>query len=345
MDKENLRLYKGVNWNDPENDYAEAFWRQNTSSFWLPEEMSLTQDISVWQSLPQKIKDAYSKNLMTLTFFDTHQGVDGMVHLLMSMGADQEQTRGVLSFVSTMEVVHAKSYSTIFTTYLSPDETRELFLWGENQKNLQALMNYIIGNYKEMGRLNACKEYGFEEVDDFKFKVQQWKTMVTSVFLESWLFYSGFYYPLWFFGQGKLTGAGEIINLIIRDESVHGLFVGRMAKEIWETFDENTQKELSAWMYELLDKIYKEQSELIAEIYDEVDLTHDVKIFMRYNCNKALMNLGFDPYWPEEEVNPVVLNGLNTETKSQDMFSLKGNGYQKPAVEELKDEDFNFDFD
>ena len=50
--------------------------------------------------------------------------------------------------------------------------------------------------------------------------------MVASVFLESYLFYSGFFYPLYLAGQGKLTASGEIINLIIRDESIHGVFVG-----------------------------------------------------------------------------------------------------------------------
>ena len=52
--------------------------------------------------------------------------------------------------------------------------------------------------------------------------------------------------------------------------------------------------------------------------------SHDVKIFVRYNANKALMNLGFDPYFEPEDVNPVVLNGLNTETKTMDNFSMNG---------------------
>ena len=39
-------------------------------------------------------------------------------------------------------------------------------------------------------------------------------------------------------------------------------------------------------------------------------------------------------------INPIVLNGLSTETKSHDVFSTKGNGYQKGKYEELQDEDF-----
>ena len=136
--------------------------------------------------------------------------------------------------------------------------------------------------------------------------------------------------------------AGEIINLILRDESIHGLYIGRLAQEIYETFDNARQEALQTWLYEFLLELYHEQNELVESIYDEVELSHDVKVFVRYNANKALMNLGLDPYFEQEEVNPVVLNGLNTETKTMDNFSMKGNGYQKMKSEMLKDSDFEF---
>ena len=60
----------------------------------------------------------------------------------------------------------------------------------------------------------------------------------------------------------------------------------------------------------------------------------------RYNANRALENLGFESYYEVSDINPIVLNGLSTETKSHDFFSTKGNGYQKGIYEELEDEDF-----
>ena len=37
-----------------------------------------------------------------------------------------------------------------------------------------------------------------------------------------------------------------------------------------------------------------------------------VKVFIRYNANKALQNLGFDPLFPDtaEDVDPIVMNGF-----------------------------------
>jgi ribonucleoside-diphosphate reductase beta chain len=50
-----------------------------------------------------------------------------------------------------------------------------------------------------------------------------------------------------------------------------------------------------------------------------------------------------DPAFPEEEVNPIVFNGISTRTKQHDFFSKKGNGYVRTIhVETLTDDDFRF---
>lgn len=338
--------FDGANWNTPEDDYTQFFYEQNLSQFWRPEDISLQSDLNVWNVLSDDVKLAYARNLLVLTFLDTYQGDIGMPVVSRSLDDRYHQRKAVINFMAAMEnAVHAKSYSNIFMTYISTPEIDDLFIWGEQNKNLQNIMSLIVGTYEVLDRFNYLRKYDQEHVHftDDEFFEAQWKAMVASVFLETWLFYSGFYYPLYFYGQGKLMQAGEIINLILRDESIHGLYVGRLAQEIFNAFDSQKQDELKGWMFNLLHKLYREQSELVETIYDPVELAHDVKIFVRYNANKALMNLGFDPVYPNEEVNPVVLNGLNTETKTMDNFSMKGNGYQKMKSESVKDQDFYFE--
>ncbi|CAM4233909.1 class 1b ribonucleoside-diphosphate reductase subunit beta [Erysipelothrix inopinata] len=340
------RSYDGANWNEHEDKFTQTFYEQNLSQFWRPEDISLQPDLNLWASLSPEIKLAYAQNLVVLTFLDTYQGDIGMPVVSRSIAPEYHQRKAVLNFMAAMEnAVHAKSYSNIFMTYMSNDDIEDLFAWGQDNKNMQNILALIVGYYENLDRLNYKRQYqGLDgDVSDYEYNVAQWKAMVASVFLESCLFYSGFYYPLYFYGQGKLMQAGEIINLILRDESIHGLYIGNLAMELYREFDEKTQKELYEWLTTYLDEIYQEEVELIEFIYDPVDLSHDVKIFVRYNANKAMMNLGFDPYFEYEEVNPVVLNGLNTETKTMDNFSMKGNGYQKMKSESLMDNDFYFD--
>lgn len=335
--------FTGANWNETDDDYTQHFYEQNLSQFWRPEDISLQPDLNVWNILPENIKDTYSKNLMVLTFLDTYQGDIGMPVVSRAIDESKHQQKAVLNFMAAMEnAVHAKSYSNIFMTYMTTPEINDLFAWGESHPNIRRIMNLIVGAYEQLDKQNYFRKYNQQEYNEITFLKTKWQAMVASVYLETWLFYSGFYYPLYFYGQGKLMQAGEIINLILRDESVHGLYVGRLAQDIFNKFDKNTQDELETWMTEFFLTLFQEQHGLISSMYDQVGLTDDVIRFVKYNANKALMNLGFDPYFPNEPVNPVVLNGLNTETKTHDYFSMKGTGYQKMVTEAIDDDDFNF---
>lgn len=337
------KKFHGANWNNLEDGYTQYFYEQNLSQFWRPEDISLQSDLHVWQKLSSQEKEAYSKNLLVLTFLDTYQGDIGMPVILRSCLASEHQKKATLNFMGAMEnAVHAKSYSNIFMTFMNKKEIKELFHWGETQNNLQNIMKEIIDIYENLEKAIVLYKNTDEDFlqTNFTFKEIKWKSMVASVFLETWLFYSGFYYPLYFYGQGMLMQAGEIINLIIRDESVHGAYIGRLAKELYDDFDFNKQQALKEWMHSLLNKLYHEQKNLTKELYQSVNLVEDVNVFTRYNANKALLNLGFDQKFQQEEVNPVIINGLNTETKTMDNFSMKGNGYQKMKSESIQDEDF-----
>ncbi|MBL6007889.1 class 1b ribonucleoside-diphosphate reductase subunit beta [Bacillus halotolerans] len=323
------KIYDAANWSKHEDDFTQMFYNQNVKQFWLPEEIALNGDLLTWKYLGKNEQDTYMKVLAGLTLLDTEQGNTGMP--IVAEHVDGHQRKAVLNFMAMMEnAVHAKSYSNIFMT-LAPTETiNEVFEWVKQNKFLQKKAQIIVGLYK------AIKK------DD---EISLFKAMVASVYLESFLFYSGFYYPLYFYGQGKLMQSGEIINLILRDEAIHGVYVGLLAQEIYNKQTEETKAELREFAIDLLNELYENELEYTEDLYDQVGLSHDVKKFIRYNANKALMNLGFDPYFEEEDINPIVLNGLNTKTKSHDFFSMKGNGYKKATVEPIKDDDFFFDDD
>lgn len=340
------KRYTAANWNREDDSFTQVFYQQLRSQLWFSEEIPISNDLPVWETLPKKVKDAYVRNLGVLTFLDTHQGNSGMNIIGRSIPDDYHQRKATISFIEMTEnAIHAKSYSSIFTTLLSTNsQIDEVFDWCERNDSLQKICDLIIQEYKSLERHHYCLENNTllngQPVSQHDFDVAQWKAMVASTFLETYLFYSGFYYPLWFYGQGKLMQSGEIINLIIRDESIHGIFIGTLAQEVFAKFTLEKQKELTDWTISLLEELYTHQSKLMEDIYESVDLTHDVKTFVRYNANKALMNLGLQPYFEREEVNPIIINGLNTRTKEMDFFSMKGTGYQLMVAESLREDDF-----
>ena len=89
-----------------------------------------------------------------------------------------------------------------------------------------------------------------------------------------------------------------------------------------------------------------ENEELYTEtLYDPLGLTEDVKKFLKYNANKALMNLGYDAMFPAEDcdVNPAILASLSPGAdENHDFFSGSGSSYVIGAAEDTEDEDWDF---
>jgi ribonucleoside-diphosphate reductase beta chain len=321
---------KAVNWNKKEDDFSLVFWKQNLSQFWTEEEIVVSSDKNTWNTLTKEEQDTFIKVLGGLTLLDTKQGGEGMPLILVHL--KNLQAKSVLAFMGAMEEVHAKSYSHIFTTLATEDEIDQLFKWIDEHPILTKKSELISSYYLNLLKRDVSSE-------------ELYMAMVASVFLESYLFYSGFFYPLYLAGQGKMTASGEIINLILRDESIHGVFVGILAQQIYDEFSDEQKTRLYKETMSLLVQLYDIELQYTAEIYEAIGLVDEVNKFIRYNANKALMNLGFEAYFDDEDINPIVLNGLKTDTKNHDFFSVKGNGYVKAVtVEKLTDEDFVFEF-
>ncbi|EJR92033.1 MULTISPECIES: class 1b ribonucleoside-diphosphate reductase subunit beta [Bacillus] len=321
---------RAVNWNKKEDDFSLMFWKQNIAQFWTEEEIAVSSDKNTWVQLSKEEQIAYKRVLGGLTLLDTKQGGEGMPLVLVHL--ENLQAKSVLAFMGAMEEVHAKSYSHIFTTLATEEEIDDIFDWVDNHPLLEKKAGIITSYYRRLLKPEVTKK-------------ELYMAMVASVFLESYLFYSGFFYPLYLAGQGKLTASGEIINLIIRDESIHGVFVGILAQQIFAELSVEEQQEVQKETQELLMELYEIEMAYTEEIYTSIGLVEDVNRFVRYNANKGLMNLGLEPKFEEEEINPIVLNGLRTDTKNHDFFSVKGNGYVKATnVEKLADDDFVFNF-
>lgn len=312
--------YKAVNWNAVEDAIDKATWEKLTEQFWLDTRIPLSNDLDDWRTLNTTEKTVVDHVFGGLTLLDTLQSQDGIDQLRKDVRTPQELA--VFNNIQFMESVHAKSYSSIFSTLCSAEEIDEIFNWTDHNEFLQKkakMVNEIYQNGKPLEK------------------------KVASVFLETFLFYSGFYTPLYYLGNNKLANVAEIIKLIIRDESVHGTYIGYKFQVGFKALSEDEQARFQDWMYNLLYDLYDNEERYTEALYDDVGWTDDVKVFLRYNANKALMNLGQNPLFPDtaDDVNPIVMNGLSTGTANHDFFSQVGNGYLLGHVAAMKDQDYD----
>lgn len=318
------KVYTAGNWSVKDDEWSEMFLMQNLKQFWMPEEVALAGDLPSWRNLSEEEREAYRKVLGGLTMLDTIQGDIGMPSVAETV--ESHQQKAVLSFMGAMEnAIHARSYSNIFLTLSTQKDIDETFAWIEDNKHLQTKANVIGVAYERAS--NSLEE--------------SYMAKVASIALESFLFYSGFFYPLYLAGQGKVRGSGDIISLIVRDESIHGVYVGLLAQKEVESYE--GKDGLETKVYEMFDELLENEIAYTREIYDPIGLTLEVIDYVKYNANKALNNLGFPARYEHGEVNRIVLNGLDTSGTAIDYFSEKGSMYKKATVETVKDEDFYFE--
>ena|GEM_PF-2877551 len=73
------------------------------------------------------------------------------------------------------------------------------------------------------------------------------------------------------------------------------------------------REELTVWGCEFLLDLYRNELAYADDVYAETGLAPEVKAYVRCNANKALMNLGLETMFPDEEINPIVMNGIRNE--------------------------------
>ncbi|MDI8087147.1 ribonucleotide-diphosphate reductase subunit beta, partial [Salmonella enterica subsp. enterica serovar Anatum] len=130
-----LSRISAINWNKIQDDKDLEVWNRLTSNFWLPEKVPLSNDIPAWQTLSAAEQQLTIRVFTGLTLLDTIQNIAGAPSLMADAITPHEEA--VLSNISFMEAVHARSYSSIFSTLCQTKEVDATYAWSEENPPLQ----------------------------------------------------------------------------------------------------------------------------------------------------------------------------------------------------------------
>lgn len=311
-----------INWNRLPDPKDLQVWERLTGNFWLPEKIPLSNDLPSWQTLTPAEQQTTIRVFTGLTLLDTTQATVGAVAMIDDAVTPHEEA--VLTNMAFMESVHAKSYSSIFSTLCSTRQIDDAFDWSEDNPHLQRKAQIILDYYRGDDPL---------------------KRKASSVMLESFLFYSGFYLPMHWSSRAKLTNTADLIRLIIRDEAVHGYYIGYKCQQALDGVGAAARAEHRAYTYELLQTLYDNEVDYATDLYDELGWTPDVLTFMRFNGNRALANLGYEPLFAATDCqpNPAILSALDPGSgENHDFFSGSGSAYVIGKHKPTEDSDWNF---
>lgn len=285
------RIYKPFKY-----PWAYEAWSTQQRIHWIPEEVSLHEDIRDWR---QKLTDE-ERNLLTQIFrFFTQSDVEVQNCYMENYGRIFKPTevKMMLSAFSNMETIHIAAYSYLLDTIGIPETEYQAFL-----------------KYKEMkDKFDHLQEFNVDS------KVDIAKTLaVFGAFTEGLQLFASFAILLNFPRFNKMKGMGQIVAWSARDESLHTLSI----IQLFRTFlQENPEIDTS----ELKEQITNE-CRISVELEDAfIDLAYEagdieglkaseVKEYIRYIADRRLNQLGYDPIYSADK-NPLpwmdeMLNGV-----------------------------------
>lgn len=318
-----------INWNRTQDAKDNEVWQRLTANFWLPEKVPLSNDLPTWRTMTPVYRELVTRTFTGLTLLDTLQASVGEISQIPDAHTEHEQA--VYANIAFMQAVHARSYSSVFSTMCSSTEIDDAYTWAISNPLLQRRATRVIEHY-----------YGSDPL----------KRKVASTLLSSLLLYAGFYLPLWLSTRGKLMNTADMIRLILRDKAVHGYYSGYKYQRGLELKPERAN-EMAEFTYSLCDELLDMEKAYTADLYAPADqanalegLTLDgVMSFVYYNADKALMNLGYEPAYEEQaaHVSPEIIAALTPESnETHDFFSGSGSAYIIGTAEETTEEDWDY---
>ncbi|AIG11380.1 class 1b ribonucleoside-diphosphate reductase subunit beta [Corynebacterium pseudotuberculosis] len=317
-----------VNWNHTEDPKDMEVWQRLTSNFWLPEKVPLSNDIPTWRGMGENYRTLVTRTFTGLTLLDTVQATVGEISQIPDARTEHEQA--VYTNIAFMQAVHARSYSSVFSTLCSSAEIDEAYSWAVSNPLLQQRASSVMSHY-----------YGDDPL----------KRKVASTLLSSLLLYAGFYLPLWLSTRGQLMNTADMIRLILRDKAVHGYYSGYKYQR---GLDAKPQRkdEMEDFTYSFCDELLALEKDYSADLYASVDTLEEphptidgVMAFVYYNADKALMNLGYAPAYELQaaHVSPEIIAALTPESnETHDFFSGSGSSYIIGRAENTTESDWDF---
>lgn len=311
-------------WNRIKYDWANVLYRTMLNNFWIPEEISLNEDIKQFPYLTSGERNAFDKIISFLNFLDSIQceNLPGLSRYITAA-----EVSSLLNIQAFQEEIHAQSYSYILDTVTNPITRDKIYDEWREDKNLLERNRFIADKYQRFS--------------DEPTKENFLTTIMANYILEGIYFYSGFAFFYTLARQGKMTATSTIFKYINRDEVTHLILFQNILKELRneepELFNKDTEEKLRDMMKQGVENEISWGQYVTNDEIMGIN-NHLIDQYIKYLSNLRLQAIGLNPLYPEITTNPMPwIEGFsNLNNTKTDFFEAKVTNYTKAAA-------FNFD--
>jgi len=132
-------------WNRIKYDWANQMYRTMLNNFWIPEEISLNEDVKQFPYLTDYERRAFDKIIAFLNFLDSIQS-ENLPNLSRYITASE--VASLLNIQAFQEEIHAQSYSYILDTVTNPITRDKIYDEWRTDKTLLARNRFIADAYQ-----------------------------------------------------------------------------------------------------------------------------------------------------------------------------------------------------
>ena len=299
-------------------------YRTMLNNFWIPEEISLNEDVKQFPYLTSGERNAFDKIISFLNFLDSIQS-ENLPNLSRYVSA--AEVSSLLNIQAFQEEIHAQSYSYILDTVTNPVTRDKIYDEWREDKHLLTRNRFIADIYQRFS--------------DDPSETHFMHTLMANYILEGIYFYSGFSFFYTLARQGKMTATSTIFKYINRDEVTHLILFQNILKELRSERPELFTKEMEDTMYQMMETGVRHEIEWGQYVTnDEIMGINNQLIdkYIRYLSNLRLQAIGLKPMYPEIDEHPMlwIESFSNLNSTKTDFFEAKVTNYTKAAA-------YNFD--
>lgn len=302
------KYYEAINWNDMEDRVDKSAWARLNDIIWEPRNVPVREDKKEFIKLDKPIQEALLHAFGALSFSSGLQMRNGIEQIKADAITPEESA--VLNALQYLESIANKGYSYVLHE-LSDDKTVEETLnWANNNPYLQNKIHILNKIYQSGDALQK---------------------KAADVILETALYHSGFFAPLYLFGDGKMVRTAEIVKLALRGTSFSGIYPGYKFRLGYSKLGKNEQDRLKEWIENLYDELVANEEKHIHLMYKGTGWEEDVKHYFYYSVNKAYLNLGFSGKYPDtaNTINATIEKGVIKSAVFKDFFYTNDHSLNK----------------
>ena len=206
------------------------FLKTQKGSFWSPDEVTLMKDQIDFKEASKSTRHIYTSNLLRQTTLDSIQGRSPVQ--IFTPVCSVPEIEGLVLWWSAFEQIHSESYSHIIKNiYNVPvDQFNAIHSIPEITNMASGIDKF----YNELHLLNCKKALGLEVSEHDHIKAI-WMALIASYGLEAIRFMVSFATSLGMVENRIFIGSGNIISLILQDETLHTKWTAYIINQLVKT--------------------------------------------------------------------------------------------------------------